>query len=300
MGRVGSEELIPVLLPMIGHRAHAAAAREGLVGIGAPALARLAAALDEPELPSDVRWNLPRAIGMFEPASAAPVLVGHLAKTTDGMMRFRILRVLSMMRSEDPTLPLDPEILARVTEDTVRDAFRCLDWRVSLVGGSGEATDRDTSARELLVTLLRDKETHAVARLCRVLGLVHPGENFERIYRGLLTRNPKTRASSLELIENLVALPLRTAIIALVEDLPDRERLERAEAWFRPERLGYDDVLHLMIERGGEAGSLARYHAKEIGLITSPGRSRRPGRTETALGEALAAREVSIGVADGR
>lgn len=271
MGRSRDERFIPKLLPLLAARLQGAGARDALVEIGPPALEALDRAAADPALPDEVRWSLPRAIGMFEPSAAAPVLVRHLTSDEDGMVRFRILRALVRLRSLDPGLTLDEAMLGRVADETVRRAVELLAQRIVLDRSAAADPARRTPVRELLSTLLRDKETHALGRAFKVFGLMHPGESFERIQRGLAKRDPKARASSRELIENLIAQPLRATMLALLEDLPDEERLARVGTVHRPAAVTEESVLTRLATRADEVGVLARTHASEISIsIVAP------------------------------
>jgi hypothetical protein len=100
-----------------------------------------------------------------------------------------------------------------------------------------------------------------------VLGLLHPGERFARIQRGLDSPNAKTRASSRELLENVLRAPLRERVLAVVDDASDEERL-RAIGQARNDET-YEALLGSMQDGGGELGAIAAYHAREIGLRKS-------------------------------
>lgn len=265
MGRTRNPGFIPTLIPLLLENLEGAGARDALVEIGAPALRALDAALADPAMPRELRWSLPRAVSMFAPEDAAQVLVRQLAANTDGMLRYRILRGLRRLRSLDPDLTFDKKVLWGVTEETVRRAFELLAWRLQLerVGAPG---GRSTPALQLLVLLLRDKEVHTVGRVLRLLGLLFPRENFERIQRGLTSRNAKARASSRELIENIVNPPLRSHIVALIDDAPDADRLAVATPPFRPESIDLPELLGRLAARGDEVGTLAVQHAIDVGL----------------------------------
>jgi AAA family ATP:ADP antiporter len=296
MGRLGSERFLPILAAWIARREEGAAAREALAAIGAPALAHLAGQVDDRSLPLNVRWALPRAIALFDPLKATAVLL-PLLERSEGMMRFRILRALSKLRADDPDLELDAGVLGRAAEDTARAAFRLLDWRCSLLAGTAENPQRATPAHELLVTMLRDKEAHALGRLFRLLGLLHPHENFERIHRGLLKSSAKTRASSRELVENVVEPPLRNAILTLIDELPDEERLARAAPWYRRAGVSYEETMRTLLARGGETASVASYHAAEIGLRVTARPPAVDVGAKTVLAAALDEQKRAKGVA---
>jgi hypothetical protein len=104
----------------------------------------------------------------------------------------------------------------------------------------------------------------------RLLGLLFPTENFERIQRGLTSDDVNANASSRELIENLLQLPLRTQVLALIDDAPDPDRLERAVDPYVPAAVEYKTLILEFLKREDELGTLATYHAAETGLAVLP------------------------------
>jgi ATP:ADP antiporter, AAA family len=294
MGRSQNPRFLPILLAFLEYRLESNAAQAACVAIGAPALEMLDATMGDPTASGRVRRNIPRAIAQFEPEVAAPILLRHLRDTIDGMLRFRILLALRRLRSLEPGVELDPQILGSVMEASVRSALRSLAWRLTLENGASEVAARNTPVLALMIGLLRDRESHALSRLFRLLALRHPEENFERIQRGLAKADAKSRASSRELIEHLIETPLRDAVLALIEDLSDAERLVRAPAGYRAPPVAYPRLLELLIAAGDELGTLALHHAGELGvaIVGSPGRDDGP---QGVLGRALASRGAQVG-----
>ncbi len=260
-------KFLPVLLPMLGSRPVRPAARAAFVEHGAPALAFLSEALADERLPHEVRRHVPRSISRFPAAEAAPILVQRLLPEPDGMVRYKILRGLGRLAADNPDVAIDPVPVREAARLTIEQAYRLVDWRVTLERGAREVPARKTPGFELLSTLLRDKEVHAVERLFRMLGLLHRGEDFETMYRGLRGPNAKVRSSSRELLENLLEPPTREWVLGLVDDTPDLERLAHAPDTYRPVRLAYDRLLFTLLDQPGETlRCIAAYHVGELGL----------------------------------
>ena len=293
MGKVKSPRFLPVLLRFLGVGEVAAVAGAALVSLGEPALEALVKVVEDGAVSPETRWNAPRAISRFDPTRAAPILLHLLQHASDGVTRYRSLRGLCLLRAEDPSVPIDRAALLDVAETTLRRAYANLDARIVLERGRGA---RATPAERLLVTLLRDKESNATARLFRLLGLLYPKENFDRIYRGLSSKGAKTRASSRELCENVVSGKLRSALLILVDDLPDEVRLDRAAPFYVRVGRDYGAEIRALAERSAEVSVLACHHAREIGLsIDAPRAPGNAGNSALALG----VRELSE-VPDGR
>ena len=267
MARIRAAEFLPALQDLLGDERTRGAARDALVGYGNDGLQALAGSLADPSLKQALRWELPEAISLFDPQQAASVLLENLPKEPDGMVRYRSIRALKGLVARNPTISFDHETLKRAIEATVSRAYRYLDRRLILTDGAEADPQRATPGLKLLVKLLNDKEENAVGRLFRLLGLAHPTEDFGEIYRGLRTGKKGARASSIELVENLVKPPLRQAVIGLIDDLPDRQRLQASGRYHEPVQLDYEALLEQMLGSTSEAlQDITAYHISELGL----------------------------------
>ena len=89
------------------------------------------------------------------------------------------------------------------------------------------------------------------------------------IYRGLSSANPKVRAGSRELLENLLAPPAtRRPLLALVDDAPLEERLRRAARLHVRALSATKPSSPRMLEESGESlRCVAAHLVGELGLI---------------------------------
>ena len=267
MAAAPSDHYLPALLPMLSQREVRPAARSAFLAHGERALRFLDEALSDHALPQEIRRHLPRTISPFPAAQAAPILLRHMVDEPDGLVRFKILRGVGRIRADNPALPLDTRLVEQGVHATLEVCFRLLHWREVLEDSARDAPERLTAGHELLTTLLRDKEHHAVQRLFRLLGLRFPREDVYRIYRGFQSSSPKIRASSRELLENLLPPPLKEAVLALVDPTPGEDRLASAAPYYVPRALTYDELLGLMLEQASESlRCIAAHHIAELGL----------------------------------
>jgi len=268
MGAMPSPRFLPALLPMLSQREARTAARDAFLAHGEAALRFLDEALDDYKLPQEIRRHLPRTISPFPAEQAAPILLRHLIREPDGLVRFKILRGINRIRASNPDLPLDPGIVDEAVRRTLGALFRLLHWRQVLEEGARRQPARRTPSLELLTTLLRDKEVHGVERLFRLVGLQFPQEDVRRIYRGFRSGNAKIRASSRELVENLLRPPLGAAVLALADPAPGADPLASAGPYYDRQPLLYEDVLGVMLEDASESlRSIAVFHIAELGLV---------------------------------
>ncbi len=269
MREILSARFIPVLVPMLPIRALRKEARATLVAIRTESLVQLDAILGDPATDPDVRLHVPRTIGFFPPRAAAEVLMRHLETADEGTITYRILRAIGRCRAADPELPLDEAVLRRRLERILAETFRLLDRRLTLgtaTRGAGRPAARAMPVRDLLIDLLRHRQTLATERLFRLVGLLYPSEDARSLYRGVHDPSPKVRDSSRELLEHLLEPPLQGAVLALVDDIADTDRLARAHPYYVAPKLGYLEALSDLLDHG-DAGTvgLVAYHIAEIG-----------------------------------
>jgi AAA family ATP:ADP antiporter len=248
-------------------------AEQLLAARGDQAFVELRARFESPDTDPRLRWRLPRAMSELNPKLSVKVLLAWLPGEKDGSVRYQMIRELERLLRRDPKLPVDKRALGAVLEETIGRAFRYLDRRLALLRGAAEDPRRKTPGHSLLVALLHDKERNARGRLFRLLGVLYPYEDFAQIQRGL-SGTPENRATSLELIENVLNQPFRSAVLALVDDGADEQRLAYAGSYHRPLELAYDSLLLQLTESGSEAvREVARFHVAEL----APGQPSREG-----------------------
>jgi hypothetical protein len=232
-----------------------------LLGLGPSVLPRLGEALRDTSLPHAVRRQLPHAIGAFGTQQAADLLLHHLIRESDGMVRFKILRALGRLATEHPHLSIDHTLLGRAAPQTLAAATEFMQWRRALEKGAQQDTDRRSLLHALLVDLLRDKQQHSMERVFRLLNLQSRNDDYLRIYRGLHSSRRESRAGSRELLENLAPVALRGQLLDLIDDV-----LEPASTVIDNRvTVGYDEVLRALVESAIESlSAVAAHHAAEL------------------------------------
>ena len=267
MADANAEELLPTIVRFIGREKTRPVATKALLSFGDKGFEVVLRALDDVSLRFDLRWQMPGIVAQFEPDKAAEALLRRLGGESDGMVRYRIIRALETLRDQSPDIQLDIEALNEVVDDTIGRAYRYLDRRVILDRGAKERASRATRGHQLLSQLLRDKYTHALERLFRLLGLVHPSEDFRRIARGLSSERRELQASSIELLENVLTGNRRRAVVGLVDDAPDEEKLSSCEPYHHRLKRTYEELLEdLLDSSSGAVTDITAFHVGELGL----------------------------------
>ncbi len=144
----------------------------------------------------------------------------------------------------------------------------------------------------------------ATERLFRLVGLLYSSEDARSLYRGVHDASPKVRDSSRELLEHLLEPPLQGAVLALVDDIADADRLARAQPYYVPPKLGYLEALNDLLDHG-DAGTvgLVAYHIAEIeavGLTPRLERLRASSNLTVVTAIRHALRQMGGGTTDGQ
>jgi len=264
MARLGGNEVAHRLIELMATDETRSHARDVLVELGEPALQECERVLADPELGA-IRRDLPEVIARFHPDRAAAILVDRLAHEDDGLVRYRIIRAVEGIVARHPAVELQQTVIGSAIADTLAKAYRYLDYEATLSAGASETPERETPGHTLLCRLMRDKRSHAIGRLFRLLGLAYPGESFSAAYRGITSDRADLRASSVELLDNVLPARFRAAVIGLVDDLSVHERLGRAGDYHSPSGLDYDALLtDLVAGRESAVRHAAAYHMGEL------------------------------------
>ena len=109
-------------------------------------------------------------------------------------------------------------------------------------------------------------------------------EDFDDIWRGLRSGDPKRKASSLERIETFVLPPLRNRVLAIVGE----ETSARTSG-----QLSFEAVIREIIVRGSRTmRTLASYRAQELGIDLTPSQREAAEQTRLSAFDGLAGRRV--------
>jgi ATP/ADP translocase len=257
----------PHLVQLLDDRSIRDEVRATLLERGGPALDELARALDDPKLSPIVERHLPRTIMRFASVRAAQILLDHLDRPHSGLVRYKLLRGLTTLLSGPVGNLVDKKPLRAAIAREISRAEHLLAWEVAVDAGLEEDPTRRTTGGELLADLLHDKGRLTLQRIFRLLYMLHPEENFHRIWSGLESGRRESRASSIELIENLLEPRLALAVGGLIEDLPAADRLRAAGSDLAGQQLGYAAVLGELADDSGKTlRGVALYHIAELGI----------------------------------
>jgi AAA family ATP:ADP antiporter len=285
-------EHVPSLVRLLAFRECREDARDAILALGDAALGAVEAALVDPSLPRTVRRHLPRTLATFRGPEAWNILVRRLAIEPDEVVELKIVRALGRMRAEDPELRIDTTMLLDEARAALERAVTLLFWQIATDRLRAERPAAETAAAEMLGALLSDKEAGALERVFRLLKVLDPSEEFEVLFAGLRSSDPRRRENGRELLSHVVPEPLRGGILAMLGDGPPEARLREAARVYDPAlrarfdrmtarlALGTDrteplaelDAVHaeclraMLIDASDAVRAVASYRIAELGL----------------------------------
>jgi hypothetical protein len=255
---------------------------------GSDALHVLTRTLKSEDTGISVRSHVPRTISRFATTEAVDILLQCLGEVKSGMVRYKILRGLQPLFASPLGQTADKRRIVEELGATVDRTLVLLHREGELLRGQSESPERETTGGRLLAELLKDKRKLATGRIFLLLSLLYPSEDFRKIQSGLRSDRPAARASSFELLENLLSRDIGRSILGVVTEGSPIERLRAADSELASERLAYAPIVSELEQDPSEAvRAFAMYHAGEIDLAAPPEVLREGGRFTSLRDRAL-------------
>lgn len=284
---------VPILLARMHVRSGREAARRALVKLGAPAQEAVERAMRDHATPPAVRLHLPRTLSRFQNQRAADFLTEQLAVEASGLLRYKALRGLGQLVAATDVRVDRRAVLARMRENLVEHLEILARWEP--LARSPE-TERDAGGR-LVLGLLADKLRQSLDRAFRLLQIAYRREDIRRAYHALTGADARARSNALEFLDALTlgerghdAREARALLELVVDDLPPREKLERASAHIPHPPPDAEAALAVLVRAGDPSlAALAAFHAKERGLPRLVEEAARAARERPSLAELASA-----------
>jgi ATP:ADP antiporter, AAA family len=220
-GNVGEESLFPALLDGLRRPATREAARDALARQGARAVPLLARVLLDAGADPVVRRAIPSVLARIpEPETVSTLVRCALARETEQILDFRVLKALGKLRARNPDLVFDPALIQPLLTRETAAADRYADAIVELAGRNGDAGTR------LLEVALREAWAERREGAFRTLGLLFSPQDVYRCYLAVVRSERVPRANALEWLETTLGrrMFLGIAPVLAVEPQPSGAR----------------------------------------------------------------------------
>lgn len=267
-GEVVDSELIEPLLKHLESRRQRELVREALVAQGKPALEAAADLLDSAATPARIRRHLPRTISRFTNQRAADILLYHLTKEPEGLVRYKALRGLGRLVTQTEVV-LDRAALEALLLANLEECLRMQVIHFLIDTAPNDDTGSSVESTELLLDLLENKANQALERAFRILQMLNKKEDVRRIANALRSNDRMAHAQALEYLVTLALdLDVKTReLLRLATDNLDvgaRVAQVRLEMTSLPENQ-HDAIRELVEGNDGALREIAEYHLKKSG-----------------------------------
>nr|MDQ3420965.1 HEAT repeat domain-containing protein [Acidobacteriota bacterium] len=240
---------VPALVSLLRNRHLKGRARTVLVNYGEPVVDALAYFMaDESEDPW-VRRHIPSTLAMIESQKSVDALTARLSDR-DGFLRYKVISAQVRLR-QSGTLTFPAPV---VEENIVRETRHYYEYLSML---RNLATGGKVTADPLIAAALRQKMQRAKNRIYQLLALVYPPGDIAAAEWTLNYGEPRTRASASEYLDNILTGMIRKMVMPIVEDLPEDERVRRANVLIRTRPRDVEETLLNLINDDDQVISAA-------------------------------------------
>ena len=210
----------PTLISLLGDRQLKAGAREALVGYGEPVVGVLGHFLRDHEEDIWVRRHIPATLARVPCQASMDVLVAGLAEP-DGFLRYKVLAAIEKLNRAHPDLTFGTEPIEKLALKEGRGYFNWLSLHHNVFIRAGLPTD------SVLALTLDQKLGRNVDRIYRLLGLLYPWKDIAAARWAIEHGDDRARSSAVEYLDNILASPLRSRLLPVLEEMPLDEKVRR-------------------------------------------------------------------------
>ncbi|MGE3841169.1 MAG: Npt1/Npt2 family nucleotide transporter [Vicinamibacterales bacterium] len=220
-GRSRRVGVLPQVAARLAQPAHKEAAASALVAMGRRGACALRTLMEDTSRPREIREEIPRVLSSIGGPEARDALVGNLLEP-DAVLRTQIISGLSRLHARHRQLTVDRDAIEMALAAEILGHYRSYQI-LGTLGMTLESTD--PVARGLQHAIDQERE-----RILRLLDPLLPDQDMKSVHTALQSDNPALRANALELLDNILAPPLRKLVIPLFDSqvtLQERVRVAR-------------------------------------------------------------------------
>ncbi len=216
--KLGATDFIFVttLISLLRNRRQKSSARELLVGFGRQVLPIMRHFLCDPAEEIWIRRHIPATIARI-PCQQSLDILSDALQESDGFLRYHVIAAIERIHRLQPQLTFKRE---PIEDLAIREAAHCSEYR-GLHRALFERRDFPESC--LLARALAEKTRRGIDRIYRLLGLLYPWKEIAAARHTMEHGDARSRAHTLEYLDNVLTGALRRNLIPLLEELPDTD-----------------------------------------------------------------------------
>jgi ATP/ADP translocase/HEAT repeat protein len=245
------EDFYPSLLRGLQYKSTRDAAADALVRLGNEALPMLVALAEDAYKPEPLRAQAWLVIGRIDSTEAEDILVTHLM-TAWGNTRRCLLRIL-LKRANESGLQRSRGIDAAFDRLGRAGLEQLLNQELILIGQVYAALLDITPERvvsteaDLLRGALQEIQTDAVERLFMLMRFLGPSGTIQAAQISL-QGSASSRARGLEILDTILDIPNKRAVLSVLDRRPDLEKLQSLSGLVSYQPLNASDRLRYLLD----------------------------------------------------
>lgn len=237
-GAMKTQELVPSVIYCLDRRGYQNHAARALVSMGDEVVPLLSKVIGNNRESASVRAQVPRVLSQIATPLAKGVLKANLLQTKDRVQRYRLATALARLRLTDPKLLLPKKEILTFLEDELHLAYRYIEMQAAF------SQEPDL---EPLFAAMDDRLRYARRRILRLLALIHDPQTIQAVSRNLDSQQAVVRDNAVEVLDDLVDVSIRRALVNLLDRSELSAKLQAVSALYTFEGMSMDDRLRSML-----------------------------------------------------
>ena len=209
VGHLRKRKFVGKVISRLGDQELARDATEAVAAFGDRVVGALRDDLTDPDMPVDVRREIPNVLFKVGTQAALAALAESMLDA-DPQVRFRVISALNKLQDLHPSWPVDTRLIETILGAEIMGHLRSYQIIGTLDQALGDSTPIAGTLHEGM-----DKE---LERIFRLLKLMHPTQDLHSAYVGVQTKNNRVvHDNALEFLENILGPQLRALLVPLLD-----------------------------------------------------------------------------------
>lgn len=209
VGKLRKRTLIPRVMKRLAQPGLTDVAAAVFATMGDPIIGTLRDHLVDPDMPIEVRREIPAVLQAIGTPAAQFVLVESVLDS-DAVLRHRVITALNKLAQIFPERPLDRRLIETVLGSEIMGHYRSYQVLATLGATLDDSADP-------VVQGLKDSMQQEGERIFRLLKILYPAHDMHSAYVGLRAADPVVHDNALEFLEAVISPQLRALLVPLVD-----------------------------------------------------------------------------------
>ena len=216
MSKIRKREHVPALIQSLGDSWTQSDATTALEKYGAKITGILADYLGDPEEKVELRKAVAPILAHIGNQEAADFILSEMAKDK-GEIDSELIDALDRIRSGAPEIEFSFETIKKKIRQEIMSYYELFVRFVDAESKGKEAEISGIMSHELKVSMMN---------IFKLLGLIYPHEDIVKAFQNIQTGTKDSVAYAVELLDNTLEKEIREAILPIVEDLSQEDRVK--------------------------------------------------------------------------